>query len=66
MSPDELLCSADDIIDNMSVAREWLQEEFGIETPKVAWQLDIFGHSAGHAQILHEIGIEAMFFARMP
>ena len=49
MSPDEQLCSADDIIDNMSVAREWLQEEFGIEMPKVAWQLDIFGHSAGHA-----------------
>jgi len=30
VSPDEQVCTADDIIDNMSVTREWLLEEFGI------------------------------------
>jgi hypothetical protein len=66
VSPDEQLCSADDIIDNMSVSREWLLDEFGMKPPTVAWQLDIFGHSAGHAQLVTQLGIESMFFARMP
>lgn len=60
------MCSADDIIDNMMVSREWLLREFDIEMPTVAWQLDIFGHSAGHAQLVKEFGIESMVFARMP
>ncbi len=46
------MCSADDIIDNMMVSREWLLREFDIEMPTVAWQLDIFGHSAGHAHLV--------------
>jgi len=66
VSPDEQLCSADDVIENMMVSREWLQKEFGVETPTIAWQLDIFGHSAGHAQLIKEMGIKSMFFARMP
>ena len=42
----------------------FLQEEFGIK-PKIAWQLDPFGHSAAHAELLSELGFETMVFARM-
>ena len=52
VSPDESTCDADDLIDNMIAYRQWIQEEFGIAPPKIAWQLDIFGHSAAHAQLI--------------
>jgi alpha-mannosidase len=50
----------------MILYRQWIREEFDINPPKIAWQLDIFGHSAAHAQLITEMGIEAMVFARMP
>ena len=50
----------------MIMYRQWIAEEFEIKPPKVAWQLDIFGHSAGHAQLITQMGIEAVVFARMP
>jgi hypothetical protein len=36
----------------MIAYRQWIKEEFGIAPPKIAWQLDIFGHSAAHAQLI--------------
>ena len=38
--------------------------EFGIK-PKVAWQLDPFGHSAAFAELYDYMGIEAMFMGRI-
>ena len=38
--------------------------EFGI-VPKIAWQLDPFGHSSAVADLFAEIGIEATVFARI-
>ena len=49
----------------MSVARHWLQREFGV-IPNIGWQLDAFGHSAANARVFAELGIEALVFARMP
>lgn len=66
VSPDEATCDADDIIDNMILSREWIKKEFDMDPPNIAWQLDIFGHGAGHAQLITELGIEMMVFARMP
>jgi hypothetical protein len=37
VSPDESTCDADDLIDNMIRYRQWIQEEFGIDPPKIAW-----------------------------
>ncbi|CAK5039284.1 unnamed protein product [Meloidogyne enterolobii] len=33
--------------------------------PKVAWQIDPFGHSSEHGNMLINIGYEALFFSRM-
>ena len=39
-------------------------EIFGVK-PKVAWQLDPWGHSSAQAQIFAELGMESVYFARM-
>ena len=49
---------------NFEAGHDFLREEFGI-TPKIAWQLDPFGHSSGFAALLAEMGFEATFFSRM-
>lgn len=50
----------------MHTSRQWITHEFQLKPPHIAWMLDIFGHSAGHARLLVEMGIDTMVFARMP
>ena len=64
MSPDEATPNYTDILRNFEAGHDFLQEEFGI-IPKIAWQLDPFGHSAVHARLMAEIGMEAIFMGRI-
>ena len=49
---------------NFEEGHDWLREEFGV-TPKVGWQLDTFGHSNVNARLMADMGMDAIFFARM-
>ena len=64
VSNDEACPSYSDIIRNFEMGHSWLNEEFGIK-PKIGWQLDPFGHSAAQAELLAELGMETMVFARI-
>jgi len=44
--------------------RQWLQKTFGI-TPQYSWAIDPFGHSAGQAQVLKELGYKGMLIQRV-
>ena len=64
VSTDEATTSYADILRNFEVAREFLLSEFGVES-KIGWQLDPFGHSSANAALFAEMGMEAVFFARI-
>ena len=64
VSPDEACTNYADVIRNYEEGHDFLRREFGI-TPRIGWQLDPFGHSAVTANIMAEMGMEAVFFARM-
>ena len=64
VSTDEACTNYSDILRNFEVAHDFLWEEFGVK-PRVAWQLDPFGHSAATASLFAELGLEEMVFARM-
>ena len=64
VSPDEATTNYSDIIRNYEAAHDFVMTEFGIK-PKVAWQLDPFGHSAAFAELYDYMGIEAIFMGRI-
>ena len=64
VSTDEATTNYADIIRNFEVAHNWLFKEFGIR-PSIAWQLDPFGHSAANAELMAQMGMEAIFFSRI-
>ena len=64
VSTDEATTNYADILRNFEVAHDFLKAEFGV-TPKVGWQLDPFGHSAANALLFAQMGMEAIFFARV-
>ena len=64
VSPDEATTNYADVLRNFEGAHDFLRTEFGV-TPRVAWQLDPFGHSAVMASLAADMGMEAMFFARI-
>jgi hypothetical protein len=49
---------------HLQEGREWLQNTFGI-TPQYSWAIDPFGHSAGQAQVLKEMGYKGMLIQRV-
>ena len=49
---------------HLQEGREWLQNTFGI-TPQYSWAIDPFGHSAGQAQVLKELGYKGMLIQRV-
>ena len=49
---------------HLQEGREWLQKTFGI-TPQYSWAIDPFGHSAGQAQVLKELGYKGMLIQRV-
>lgn len=48
--PDQALNDVDAMLDNFMVGNKFLKQEFDI-VPKVAWQLDDFGVSAGFTRL---------------
>ena len=54
------------IIDNMGLGLRKLNDTFGeCGVPKVAWQIDPFGHSKEQANIFAQMGFDGLFFARL-
>jgi alpha-mannosidase II len=49
---------------HLQEGRDWLKETFGI-TPQYSWAIDPFGHSAGQAQVLKEMGYKGMLIQRV-
>jgi len=49
---------------HLQEGREWLQNTFGV-TPQYSWAIDPFGHSAGQAQVLKELGYKGMLIQRV-
>ena len=64
VSTDEATTNYADIIRNFEAGHDFLKSEFGIK-PKVGWQLDPFGHSAANAELMAQMGLEAVFMARI-
>lgn len=54
------------MIDQMSLGLTWLNETFGkCGRPRVAWQIDPFGHSREQASIFAQMGFDGLFFGRL-
>ncbi|CDW86710.1 glycosyl hydrolases family 38 protein [Stylonychia lemnae] len=50
-----------DMLLNLHRGHQFLVSEFGVH-PRVAWNLDPYGHSDANARLLAESGIEALYF----
>ena len=64
VSNDEANPFYNDIVDQIRIGHQFLQEEFNI-TPKTAWYIDSFGHSAGNAYLMGELNYENLVIGRM-
>ena len=54
------------IIDNMSYGIKFFSDNFGkCGRPRVAWQIDPFGHSQEQANIFAKMGFDGLFFGRL-
>ena len=49
---------------HLQEGRQWLKDTFGV-TPHYSWAIDPFGHSAGQAQVLKELGYKGMLIQRV-
>lgn len=52
------------MINQMSYGHDYLLKNFGI-TPKVAWQIDPFGHSSVTPSLFQQMGFEALVINRI-
>jgi hypothetical protein len=65
-SSDEACPTYEELIENIMVGHAFIKKTFpGIETPKHAWHLDAFGHSAATPELFGKMGFETITFARM-
>ena len=54
------------IIDQMSFGLKKLRDEFGLcGIPKIAWQIDPFGHSREQADLFVKMGMDGLLFGRL-
>ena len=49
-----------DMLINIQRGHRFIQDEFNVQ-PRVAWNLDPFGHSDANARLFSESGIEALY-----
>ncbi|KAF5399825.1 Alpha-mannosidase [Paragonimus heterotremus] len=65
MSDEATVYYADEI-DQLTKGRAFLYEQFGqCALPRVAWQIDTFGHARDRAQLFIQAGYDAVFFPRI-
>jgi lysosomal alpha-mannosidase len=63
---DEATAHYSAIIDQMSFGLKKLRDTFGkCGIPKVAWQIDPFGHSREQADLFVQMGMDGLFFGRL-
>ncbi|XP_059099516.1 lysosomal alpha-mannosidase-like [Tigriopus californicus] len=63
---DEAATHYSSIISNMAAGFDELVSEFGsCGVPKIAWQIDPFGHSKEQANLFAQMGFDGLFFARI-
>ncbi|KAH8869298.1 Lysosomal alpha-mannosidase [Schistosoma japonicum] len=63
---DEATVYYSDAIDQLTRGRDVLKQLFGdCGLPLVAWQIDPFGHSRDHSDLLQDAGFDAVYFQRM-
>ncbi|GJP75491.1 hypothetical protein CLOP_g5933 [Closterium sp. NIES-67] len=61
---DEATTHYTDMIHQMSLGLRFLRSEFNV-TPRIAWQIDSFGHSATQASLITaQAGFDGVFFSR--
>ncbi len=63
LQPDVNLPGTESLIRHMALGRRFFREHFGVE-PKVAYNFDSFGHSAGLPQLLRQAGFEMYIHMR--
>ncbi|KAG8181687.1 hypothetical protein JTE90_014820 [Oedothorax gibbosus] len=63
---DEAAAHYNSIIDQMTLGHRLLNDTFGkCGTPKVAWQIDPFGHSREQASLFAQMYFDGLFFGRL-
>ncbi|KAK4475407.1 hypothetical protein MN116_002466 [Schistosoma mekongi] len=63
---DEAAVYYSDAIDQLTRERDVLKQLFGdCGLPLVAWQIDPFGHSRDHSNLLQDAGYDAVYFQRI-
>ena len=63
VSNDEAITYYSDIILQMRLGNEFILQEFNV-IPKVAWNIDVLGHSNAMQFLLSEMGFDYSFFTR--
>uniref|UniRef100_A0A0X3NSR3 Alpha-mannosidase n=1 Tax=Schistocephalus solidus TaxID=70667 RepID=A0A0X3NSR3_SCHSO len=63
---DEAVVHYSDSVDQLTRGLTFIKETFGeCGRPRVAWQIDPFGHARDQAQLFLEAGFDGVFFQRM-
>lgn len=63
---DEASPTAEQVIHQMTVGHEFLRKSFGeASVPRIAWQIDPFGHSDLTPQLMHLMGFEGLVINRI-
>ena len=65
ISPDTASPNYQEFLHSLRVGHDFLERELNLQPPKIAWQIDAFGHSATSSRLFEEMGYEAIFFSRM-
>lgn len=63
LQPDCVMTSGESLLSQIAMGRKYFKEKFGVE-PKIAMNVDSFGHTRGLVQILNKTGYEAYLSKR--